>query len=176
MIKKNWVGFVFAFLVPILVVLFWWGAFNRTDIRETRSEPVHYAYTDFFGDLGAIADAQEKVRGMLVAARIQPGSPVVVLYTDPRNTRKTEQHARVGYEIAPGTAVPEPLRLDDIPARNVLRASVQASMQLAPSKAYQALFDYLRPQGRDIRLPTVEIYTAGHSVSQMGTLTVDMAD
>ena len=176
MSKKSWTGFIFAFLVPILIVLYWWGIFNHVEISQTRSEPVHYAYIGFYGALGNIGDAQKKLREELVAAHIDPGSPVTVLFTDPRKTKADAQRARIGYEVPPGTSVPAPVKLADIPAHNVLRASVQASLQLAPSMAYQALYDYLRPQGLDIRMPTVEIYTAGHSVSEMGTLTVDMPD
>ncbi len=176
LIKKNWIGFVFAFLLPVVVVLMWWGAFNHTDIRETRSAPLYYAYQDFYGNLADLPDLQDKVRFQLMSQQVQPERPIVVLYTDPRSTKKDEQHAHVGYLIAAGAAVKQPLQTAALPARDVLRATVKASLQLAPGMAYQALFNYLKPQGKDIRLPTVEIYTPGTSINQMGTLTVDMPD
>jgi hypothetical protein len=47
---------------------------------------------------------------------------------------------------------------------------------LAPSIAYQGLHDYLKPQSKDITMPSVEIYTAGTSINEMGTLTIDIAN
>jgi effector-binding domain-containing protein len=47
-------------------------------------------------------------------------------------------------------------------------------MLLAPSMAYQALHDYLKPSGQDIRMPSVEVYVAGDAINKMGTLTVEI--
>jgi effector-binding domain-containing protein len=176
LVKKSWLGFLFAFLLPIVLIFAWWGAFNHTDVRETHSAPMRYAYVDFYGNLADVSAAQDKLRAAIIAQRIEPGDPVVVLFTDPRVTKTNEQQAQIGYVIAPNAGVARPLKSAVLPARNVLQASVRASMGLAPGMAYQALYNYLKPQGKDIRLPTVERYTPGTSINQMGTLTVDMPD
>jgi len=56
----------------------------------------------------------------------------------------------------------------------VLMARVHAGILIAPSKAYQALYDHLKPMGLDISMPTVEIYRAGDSVARVGELPVEM--
>ncbi len=174
--KKIWMGFLFAFVLPIVVVLAWWGIFRHASIRETTSAPIHFAWVEFHGDLADLPDAQDKFRRVLLDAHIAPGNPVVVLLSDPRHTAKNRQHAEAGYEISPQAKLPPAIQVSDIPARKVLRSEVRASVLLAPSIAYQGLFDYLQSSGRSFKLPTVEVYTPGNSINEMGTLTVDMAD
>lgn len=174
MIKKNWLAFALAFVLPIVLVFWWWGGFNRATVEETVLGPYHYVYAEHTGNYGKLPDIQIKVADALRAQGITPGVPITILYDDPRNTAKREQRARVGYLLPAGVSVKAPLLVDDIPARPVLAASVQASLLLAPSMAYQALHDYLKPKGQDIRMPTVEIYVPGTSISQMGVLTVQM--
>ena len=82
--------------------------------------------------------------------------------------------ARVGYLVATGSAVPASLQIDSLPARRVLVARVRAAMLLAPSRAYQALDDYLRPEGKSIAIPAVEIYEASGSVLRPGLLAVEV--
>lgn len=174
--KKSWAGFILAFVLPISLVLVWWGAFNHTDIRLTRSDRIRYAYIDFYGNLADLPTVQDKLHSLLLSQRIDPGDPIVVLYTDPRKTGVNAQRAHIGYMIDNTIKVALPIQSGFLPAQNVLRAQVQASVQLAPSMAYQALHNYLKPQGKDIQFPTVEHYSPGHSISQMGTLTIDMPD
>ncbi|MHB1677448.1 MAG: hypothetical protein ACYCSS_07910 [Sulfuriferula sp.] len=176
LIKRNWLAFVFAFALPILLAFWWWGGFNHATVQTLQSEPLYYAYSEYYGDFGNLPNIQQKVYAALRAQHISPGSSVTILYTDPRITKKHDQHARVGYAIPPATTVTTPLQTAILPARSVLRAQVQASMLLAPGMAYQALHNYLKPQGKDIQMPTVEIYTAGKSINQMGVITVDMPD
>ena len=176
MIKKNWLAFVFAFLLPILLAFWWWGGFNHAGVEITQSEALPYAYSEYYGDYGNLPDIQEKVYNALLAQRITPGSSITILYTDPRTTKKHDQHARVGYLIAPATVVKPPLQTAVLPVERVIRATVQASMLLAPGMAYQALHESLKQQGKDIKMPTVEIYSAGNSINKMGVITVDTPD
>lgn len=174
MIKKNWLAFVLAFVLPIVLAFWWWGGFNQVKVEETVLGPYHYAYAEHVGNYGKIPDIQIKVANALRAQGITPGGSITILYDDPRITVKREQRARVGYMLPTGIEVKAPLLVDDIPARPVLTARVRASLLLAPSMAYQALHDYLKPKGQDIRMPTVEIYLPGTSISEMGVLTVQM--
>ena len=174
MIKKNWLAFVFAFVLPILLTFWWWGGFNHVSVQEVQTEPYHYAYTEYSGDYGNLSDVQQKVFSALIAQQIQPGKPITILYADPRTTKKHDQHARIGFLIPPAVTVKAPILTDNLSGRTALRAEVQASVLLAPGMAYQALHDYLKPMGKDIRMPSVEIYTAGNTINRMGVLTVDI--
>ena len=51
---------------------------------------------------------------------------------------------------------------------------VQAAALLAPGKTYQALYDYLKTQNRDIAMPAVELYDSPLEVTRVGVLTVEM--
>ncbi len=173
-IKKNWMAFLLAFVFPIVLIIWWWGGFSHATVIETESEPLYYAYTEYYGDYGNLGDAQQKVYTALTAQKIQPGKFITILYADPRTTKKHDQHARVGYLLPANTIVKQPILTDTLPRRRVLRSSAQASLMLAPSIAYQGLHDYLKPLGKDIQMPSVEIYTAGSTINEMGILTVDI--
>lgn len=176
LIKKNWLAFLLAFVLPILLTFWWWGGFNHTTVKPAISEPLHYAYTEYYGSYGNLADVQQKVYAALRNQNVEPGKSITILYADPRTTSKRDQHARIGYLVAANAVVRQPILTADLPAQKILRAEVQASLSLAPGMAYQALHDYLKPMGKDITMPSVEIYTAGSSISEMGVLTVDIPD
>jgi effector-binding domain-containing protein len=175
-IKQNWLAFLLAFVLPIAIIFWWWGGFNRATISEIETQPTYYAYTEYYGSYGNLGDAQQKVYTALTAQKITPGKFITILYADPRTTSKHDQHARVGYLLPANTVVKPPILTDTLPARRVLRATAQGSLMLAPSIAYQGLHDYLKPQSKDITMPSVEIYTAGTSINEMGTLTIDIAN
>ena len=177
MLKKQWLVVLVAFVVPIVFIWWWWGGFNKVEVRTQVLGPYHYAYQDFQGSLADAGRAQAQVRAALTGARIPVGDSVTVLLTDPRKTPQNSQQAQVGYLVAENVRqAPPGLKLATLPRRRVLTATVQAGVLIAPSKAYQALYERLHAQGRDIRLPTVEIYRAGDSINRMGVLTVQMAD
>lgn len=174
MFKKQWPAILLAFIVPVVAVFWWWGGFNKVEITEGEAGPYRYAYLDHQGDIADARKTQKKVFDTLKQAGIEPGDNVVVLLTDPRKTPKAEQRAKVGYTLGLEDKLPHDLKEDIIPRRKVIMARIKAGILLAPSKAYQALYDYLKPSGLDIQMPTVEIYRAGESVSKVGELTVEM--
>lgn len=173
--KKQWPAFVLAFVLPLLAIYWWWGGFNSATVVETESGPHVYAYLDHQGDLGKLPKTQAKVFKLLEQAGIEAGDTITVLLTDPRKTPKSEQRARTGYRIKIDAKLPPDLVLETIPRRRVIAASVHAAVALAPSKAYQALADYLEPTGRDITLPAVEIYRPSGTPARIGELTVEIA-
>jgi effector-binding domain-containing protein len=172
--RKQWPAFLLAFVVPIVAVFWWWGGFDKVNITEGEAGPYRYAYLDHEGDIGNARKTQKKVFDSLKQGGIEPGDNVIVLLTDPRTTPKSEQRARVGYTLGLEDKVPQELKEDIIPRRRVLMARVNSGILIAPSKAYQALYDYLKPSGLDIRMPTVEIYRATDDVTKVGELTVEM--
>lgn len=174
MIKKQWPAFLLAFVLPLLGVYWWWGGFNAATVAETESGPHFYAYLEHTGDLGKLPKTQAKVFALLEQAGIKPGDTITVLLTDPRKTAKTEQRARTGYRIPLDAKLPNTLMSEVIPRRRVLAAKVHAVTTLAPSKAYQALADYLEPMGSDISMPAVEIYRPSGTPARVGELTVEI--
>lgn len=175
MIRKQWPAFVLAFVLPLLAVYWWWGGFNAATVAETESGPHFYAYLEHHGDLGKLSKTQARVFVLLEQAGIAPGDTITVLLTDPRKTAKSAQRARTGYRIPLDAKLPKELMSELIPRRKVVAAKVRAVVVLAPSKAYQALADYLRPLGRDISLPAVEIYRPSGTPARVGELTVELA-
>ncbi|MBI5937815.1 MAG: GyrI-like domain-containing protein [Betaproteobacteria bacterium] len=171
---KRYLPFLFAFVLPIVLVYAWWGGFNAVDIRTETRGPYTYAYIEYTGDYAKLPSKLEEVRRQLKAQGIEPGLPITVLYSDPAVVAKSERRARIGCLVPPGTAVKAPMRIDAISSRPVLVAEVRAGMLIAPSRAYQALGNHLAEQDKAIRMPTVELYAASDSVLEMGVLTVEM--
>jgi hypothetical protein len=172
--KKQWAGFVFAFLLPILLVYWWWGGFSTVNLSEGKGGPYHYAYVEHTGDLAKLAEKQQSVYRELRTQGIQAGKAITILYDDPRTVKKSELRSRTGYLIPENAKVTAPLKIGDIPERAVVTATVKAGMLLAPGKAYKGLDDYLKSHHQTIRMPTVELYEAGDQVYATGTLTVEM--
>jgi effector-binding domain-containing protein len=96
------------------------------------------------------------------------------LLDDPRKVERSQLRARTGYLIDPSAQVGDKVRVGTIPVRPVLAAQVHAAALLAPSKAYQALHDYLKARQLEIKMPTVEIYDSPAEVYRVGELTVEM--
>lgn len=175
LIRKQWPAFILAFVLPLLAVYWWWGGFNSATVIETESGPHLYAYLEHEGDLGKLPKTQGRVFALLQQAGIVPGDTITVLLTDPRQSGKGQQRARTGYRIPLDAKLPGALKSEVIPRRKVFSATVRAVVVVAPSKAYQALADYLQPSGRDITLPAVEIYRPSGTPTRVGVLTVEIA-
>lgn len=171
---KRYLPFLLAFVLPIVLVYAWWGGFSRVDIRTEVRGPHIYAYLEHTGDYTKLPRMLEDVRRQLKEQGIEPGLPITVLFSDPAVVAKAERKSRIGCLVPMGSTVKAPMRVDTIPAREVLVAEVQAGLLLAPSKAYQALGNHLQAQGKTIRMPTVELYAASDKVLKMGVLTVEM--
>ena len=168
------IPFLLAFVLPLLLVYTWWGGFNPVLIEETAAGPYSYAYLESSGDYSKLPDKAVEAREVLVAAGIDVGKPITVLYSNPDLVDVGKRLARTGYLVQPGSKVPLPLAVDSIPSRSVLVARVRAGSMLAPGRAYAALDKYLQARGEGIRMPTVEIYEIADSVMSMGQLTVEV--
>jgi hypothetical protein len=174
---KRFIPFLAAFVLPLVIVFAWWGGFSPVDIAPNQVRgPYTYAYVEHTGDYAKLPDQQSKVEKALLGAKIAPGFPITVLYSNPDTVRLGDRRARIGYLVPEGSKVPEPLKIDVIAARPVLLAQVRAAVLLAPSRAYQALDSHLQAKGQGIRMPTVEIYETSPSPFTMGTLSVEMPE
>jgi hypothetical protein len=171
---KRLAPFLVAFVLPLILIYAWWGGLNPVDIGPAMRGPYTYAYLDQIGDYAKLPDKQGEARKALLGQKLTPGLSINVLYSNPDVVPKGERRARAGYLVPEGAAVAPPLKLDTIPARQVVVARVKAGVLLAPSRAYAALDDYLQKQGKGIVMPTVEIYEPAQSGFGMGILTVEM--
>jgi effector-binding domain-containing protein len=158
-VKKQWPYFLLVFLFPIIGIAWWWGAFSEVQVESGQVRgPYHYAYLTQTGTLSKLPEAQQTALRELQKQGVATGAPITVLLTDPRTTARKELTAQVGYLVEVTVKVADPLKLADIPARQVVVAQVHAHPSVAPGKAYSALLKYLESQGRKLKLPTVEIY------------------
>lgn len=173
LLKKS-LPVLLAFVLPLIGAYAWWGGFNEVRIEAARGGPYHYVYQEQTGDYAKLPDLAGEVYKALKAQKIEPGLPITVLYSNPDLVPMGERRARTGYLLPEGVQVKEPLLLDRIPERPVLRVQVQASPLLAPSRAYLALDRHQQTQSQGIRMPTVEIYRPTGSVWRMGELTLEM--
>lgn len=171
---KRFLPFLLAFVLPLVVVYAWWGGFNPVTIEPGQGGPYTYAYVEHTGDYSGLPHRMEEARKALLRAGVTPGHAITVLYSHPEVVNVGERKSRAGFLVPEGTRVGDPLKLDRIPARPVLRVQVQAAILLAPSRAYQALDEHMQSLGSGIRMPTVEIYEASDSVLRQGLLTLEM--
>lgn len=173
LLKKS-LPILLAFVFPLIGAYAWWGGFNEIRIEPAQGGPYLYAYQEQTGDYAKLPDLAGEVYQALKHQKIEPGLPINVLYSNPDLVPMGERRARTGYLVPEGVQVKEPLMLDRIPVRPVLRVQVQASPLLAPSRAYLALDKYQQARGQGIRMPTVEIYRPTGSVWRMGEFTLEM--
>lgn len=167
--------FLLAFVLPLLLVYAWWGGFNPVYLEETVAGPYRFVWMEHVGDYSKLPDIQQKVAVALLRQGVAHELPATLLLDDPAQVAVTERRGRTGYLVAPGVKVAAPLRVDDIPARRVLRVQVRAAHLLAPSRAYSRLAEWAAARGESIRMPTLEVYEASPSPWQMGLLSVEMA-
>lgn len=173
MFKKQWPAFVLAFVLPLLLVFWWWGGFNPVSVTETEAGPYRYAYLDYEGPISNLRTSQRTALAQFTAANVAAGDTISVILTDPR-AANGKVRAQLGYTLADGALVPEGLKEGRIERRPVVAAQVQAAVLLAPSKAYQALSDTLASRGLAIVMPTVELYRPAGQANRIGTLTLEM--
>jgi len=166
--KKHWLPFLLAFVLPLILIYWWWGGFNQASFEIVQRGPYHFAYMTQKGDYSKLPEKQQEVLGRLQQQGVAAGTPITLLLNDPRTTPKRDWSAQTGYLVDAQARVSEPLALGDVPARQALVVKVKAQLLLAPGKAYAALMDYLDTRHMKFNLPTVELY-------QDGVLTVEMS-
>lgn len=165
--KKQNLYFLLAFLLPTLIVLWWWGLFRAATIETVERGPYRYAYLEAQGPYSKLAAKQQEVGAELRKQGITPGSSFTLIMDDPRTTKTGERRARAGYLIDMAVTPKPPLLAETIPARRVVEAKVKAHPLLAYGKVYGKLLDFSKQQGQSLHMPTVEIYSAS-------VLTVEM--
>ena len=173
MFKKQWPAFVLAFVLPLVGVYWWWGGFSEVSVTETEAGPYRYAYLDYEGPISNMRKTQRKALEAFTAAKVEAGDTISVILTDPRATNG-KVRAQLGYTLTDSAAIPQGLKEGRIERRPVLAAQVRAAVLLAPSKAYQALSNTLKPQGKTITMPTVERYRPAGQANRIGTFTLEM--
>lgn len=165
--KKQWIYFLLAFLLPVLAILWWWGLFSSADVAVAERGPFRYAYLEAQGSYTKLGDKYGETDFQLRRHGIAPGAQVTVIYDDPRRTATDQRKARAGYLVPEQAAVPADLQSDRVPARRVLQARIKAHPVFAYGKAYGALLGYAAERGLQLHLPTLEFY-------DRGMLTVEM--
>lgn len=157
--KKQWLYFLLAFVVPLVSIFWWVGGFAEVKVETNQMRgPYHFAYLEHTGDYTRLPDSQLETLRLLKEQGIEHGAALTLMLDDPRNTSKKKLSALTGYVVADGVKVREPLKLADIPARQVIVAKVRAHPRLAPGKDYAALLKYLNEHGMKFKLPTLELY------------------
>lgn len=156
--KKQHLYFLLAFLLPTLIVLWWWGLFRDASIDLAQRGPYRYVYMEAQGAYSKLGSKQQEVATELRKQGIAAGSSFTLIYDDPRTTKAGERHARAGYLIDAAAAPKAPLLVDTLPARRVVAAEIKAHPLIAYGKAYGVLLDFSKRQGEKLRMPTVEIY------------------
>jgi DNA gyrase inhibitor GyrI len=174
LLKKSWLVILLAFVLPLLLVYGWWGGFNAVRIEQTERGPYVYAYLTHRGAYAKMSETQHQVLQALVAQHLTPLQPISVLFDDPRHVAPMQLRANTGFLVQAGDVIRAPLVRGEIPRRKVLLGRVNAAELLAPSKTYQALYNYLKMQHRDLSMPAVELYNSPAEIYRIGEFSVEL--
>jgi effector-binding domain-containing protein len=159
-VKKQHLYFLLAFLLPTLIVFWWWGMFRAATIEIAERGPYRYAYLQAEGPYSKLAAKQQEVAAELRKQGITAGKSFTLILDDPRTTKAGERRARTGYLIDATAAPQPPLAIETIPERRVVVAEAKAHPLIAYGKVYGTLLDFSKRQGETLHMPTVEIYSA----------------
>ena len=165
--KRQWLSFLLAFALPTLGILWWWGLFSTASVEVAERGPYRYAYLEAEGPYSKLVTKRGEVEGALRQQGVELHRSITIIFDDPRITPDDKLRARTGFLIASDFTPPAPLKVDTVPARRVLSASIKAHPVFAYGKAYAALLDYTQQHHMRLRMPTVELYDAS-------VLTVEM--
>jgi len=166
--NKQWPYFILAFVLPILVVFWWWGAFSTPDVQTLQRPALRYAYLVSEGDYSKVEDKQREVGDMLKQQGIEAGQAITLIEDDPRNTPAAKRRAQAGVVISAQANPKTPLLVGDLPERRALIVSAKGHPFFVYGKAYGALLNYLDQHGMKLQLPVAESTHAN-------TLTIEMA-
>jgi effector-binding domain-containing protein len=161
-LKKQLPYFVAFFVVPVLVVMWWWGLFSGASVGVEQSTDYTYAYLEAQGPYSKLSSKQAEVQFELKKQGLESGAAITLVMSDPRNTSYKELMARTGFIIDQRDQVLPPLQVAKLPKQKVLVASVKAHPLFAYGKTYSAILDYCKAHDMKLKLPTVEIVE--HSV------------
>ena len=165
---KQWPYFLLAFLLPLLAVFWWWGAFTAPEVKKLPRSAVHYAYLISTGDYSKVEERQYEVRDLLKQQAIAAGQALTLIENDPRTTPATQRKARAGVIIAANAHPRPPLLEGALPERAALVVSARGHPFFVYGKAYGALLGYLEQYGMALQLPVAE-------TTRENTLTIEMA-
>lgn len=165
---KQWPYFLAAFLLPVLAIFWWWGAFTTPEVRKMSRAPVHYAYLVSAGDYSKVEERQREVRDLLKRQSIPDGTALTLIESDPRSTPGAARKARAAVAIGVEAQPAAPLLADTLPQREALVVSARGHPFFVYGKAYGALLDHLERHGMSLRLPVTE-------TTRDNTLTIEMA-
>jgi DNA gyrase inhibitor GyrI len=158
--KKNAPYILLVFLLPILIVLWWWGLFSHASITIAERGGYRFAYLAATGAYSKLGAKQNEVRYELKQQGIAAAAQVTLILTDPRTTPYDQLRAFTGYIIAADARPKPPLKTGTIPMRRVAVAQIKAHPLFAYGKTYSALLEFSRQQNIPLHLPTLEISNA----------------
>lgn len=159
-VKKQWPYFLLVFVIPVSAMLWWWGLFSTAKVEVAERGGYRYAYLDAQGVYSKLTSKQNEVLFELKRQGINPGAQVTLILTDPRTTPHDALQARTGFMVAANAMPVSPLKVEDVPKRQVAVAHIKAHPLLAYGKTYSALLDFAAEHNISLQLPTLEIYDA----------------
>jgi hypothetical protein len=160
LVKKQWPYFLLVFVIPVVAILWWWGLFSSAKVEVSERGGYRYAYLDAQGVYSKLASTRNEVLFELKRQGINAGAQVTLVLTDPRTTPYDELKARTGFMVTRDAMPLAPLKIEEVPMRQVAVARIKAHPLLAYGKTYSALLDFAAQHKIPLQLPTLEIYDA----------------
>ncbi len=169
MIKKIFVlvsGVTFGFILFLLFAAYWLGAFNSVELTREQRGPYRIVYLRNTGAYTGVAEKILQVKGLLtdagprseVVSEEQLHVPCGIYYDDPDKVAEAKLRSKGGYVVKGEVEVEPPLKIENIPRREVLVAQFSGHPSLARLKVYPAMMRWMEEHGVEPALPMVEFY------------------
>ena len=140
--------------------------------KQRLAEP--YIYLDHVGDYRR---AGARISELLEEATAQGaplrGAPFVLFFDDPGSTPVDQLRARICVGLGGAFSSMPPLRLDDLPARNVAYAAVGGAYSDVP-RSYPAIFAYMAERGWTPGTPIREVYLVSPAAAPADELVTEV--
>lgn len=159
-----------GFAIVLLVLYTYLGGFTEPDVTVTTSKPMYVAGQPYEGSVEdeAMGKLFQRAAQVLEQNELQ-GMLGNIYYNDPDKSGDSIR-AFIGVIVPDSAAkLPEGYELRAVPGgRKVVRAEVNARVQVAPQKLYAAVFEYAKEE----KLKLEEFYLEWFPADDQGVLEV----
>ncbi len=154
-------------IVAIIIFLFYMKFFSKVSVREEKTGPYTFAYTEHVGSYSGVGKPMMELDKKMREAGFKSTLGIGIYYDDPKNTPKEELRSEVGSIISEKDmekvekeensfkfkTMEEKTRIvAEFPYRNMM------SYFMGPMKVYPAMGKYMKEKGYNMDTVGTEVY------------------
>lgn len=139
-------------------LLYYLGMFSQPRVDLFQAPGYRIIYITHTGPYSDLQNAFDRAAALLREAGLPQTTPCAVFLDDPSVVPENELRSKVCYLAYTLDRVPAGLQAENIPPREVVRATFTGSPLVGSYKSYAAMKHWANEQGRRLALPAFEIY------------------